>query len=249
MTLQRVFLVPGMMLMSLVGGVIGGALTEPWVGQPVSAAETAAVQPSGVVTARQVNLVDASGALRAILSARDERGMPSLSFFDPDGQARGVVGIENNGRPFLRFLTGDGQRRLLATIENDDALVIVGDENGRTGMFGTAGGSPVLNFGSAGVGRVRLQLNQAGQPNLGLFDAEGRRGATLVLDGREAPIFTLYHQGTARATMGVVQEATVLNMGNADRTRLVMGVLPDGYPSLSFYDDEGQIFEQLPTSR
>ena len=175
--------------------------------------------------------------------------MTSLSFFDGDGQARGVVGVENDGRPFLRFLTRDGQRRLVATLENDDALVIVGDENDRAGMFGTAGGSPILNFGSAGVARIRLQLNRAGQPNFGLFDAEGRRGATVVLDDTEAPLLTFYQRGMARATMGVVQDAAVLNMGTVNQTRLVMGVRPDGHPSLSFYDDQGQIFEQLPLGR
>ena len=249
MAIQRVLLVTGMMVMSLVGGVIGGALTGTWFGQPVSAAEIAAAQSLNVVTTRQINLVDSSGALRAVLSARDERGMPSLSFFDLTGQVRAAVGIEDDGRPFLHFLTADGERRLLAMLENDDAVVIVGDESDRTGMFGTAGGSPVLNFGSGGVVRVRLQLNRAGQPNLGLVDAEGRRGATMVLDETEAPLLTLYQQGRARATMGVVQDTTVLNMGTAGQTRLVMGVLPNGHPSLSFYDDEGQILEQFPLGR
>ena len=249
MMLRRMLPVIGMMLLSLVGGVLGGALTETWVAGRVSAAEVAGVQASEVVTTRQINLVDASGALRAILSARDERGMASLAFYDFEGQVRSVVGLENTGRPFLRFLTSDGRRRLQATLENDDALVIAGDESDRAGMFGTIGGSPVMNFGVAGANRLRLQLNRAGQPNLGLFDAEGRRGATLVLDESEAPLLTLYQQGLPRATLGVVQDATVFNMGNATQTRLVMGVNADGFPSLSFYDDEGQLFEQLPVSR
>ena len=249
MMLRRVLPLIGMMLMSLIGGVLGGALTETWVAGRVSAAEVSGVQASDVVTTRQVNLVDASGALRAILSAQDERGMPSLAFYDFEGQMRSVVGLGNAGRPLLRFLTSDGRRRLLATLENDDAVVIAGDESDRTGMFGTIGGSPVMNFAAAGANRLRLQLNRAGQPNLGLFDAEGRRGAMMVLDGTEAPLLTLYQQGRARATLGVVQDTTVLNMGNATQTRLVMGVNADGFPSLSFYDDGGQIFEQLPVSR
>ena len=249
MAIRRMFLVSGMMFMSLVGGVIGGALTGGWTTRGVLAAEVAGTQPSDVVTTRQVNIVDASGALRAILSARDERGMASLAFYDFDGQARSIVGIENEGRPFLRFLTSDGRRRLLATLENDDALVIAGDESDRAGVFGTNGGSPVMNFRMGGSNRLRLQLNRSGQPNLGLFDAEGRRGATIVLDQTEAPLLTLYQQGHARATLGVVQDMTVFNMGNATETRLVMGVNADGHPSLSFYDETGQIFEQLPVSQ
>ena len=136
MMLRRMLPVIGMMLLSLVGGVLGGALTETWVAGRVSAAEVAGVQASEVVTTRQINLVDASGALRAILSARDERGMASLAFYDFEGQVRSVVGLENTGRPFLRFLTSDGRRRLQATLENDDALVIAGDESDRAGMFG-----------------------------------------------------------------------------------------------------------------
>ncbi len=246
MLLRRVFLVFGMMLMSLVGGALGGALMET---RAVSAAGVAIAQSADVMTARQINLVDAAGDLRAILSARDERGMASLAFYDLDGQVRSVVGIENEGQPFLRFLTGAGERRLLATLENDDALVIVGDESDRRGVFGTARGSPVMNFGAAGVNRVRLELNRTGQPNFGLFDAEGRRGATMVLDEVESPLLTLYQQGRARATLGVVQDMTVFNMANATQTRLVMGVNTDGYPSLSFYDDEGEVLEQLPGAR
>ena len=249
MLFRRVFLVTGMMLMSLAGGVLGGVLTEIRIAKSVVAAEFAGTQGSAVVTARQVNLVDASGALRAVLSARDERGMASLAFYDFEGQVRNVVGVEDDGRPFLRLLTNDGRRRLLATLENDDALVIVGDEADRSAVFGSVGGSPVINFGVGGVKRVRLQLNRTGQPSFGLFDAEGRRGATMVLDETEAPLFTLYKQGHARVTLGVVQQSTVFNMGNATQTRLVMGVRSDGFPSLSFYDEGGQIFEQLPVSR
>ena len=245
MQCQRVGFAIGMLGLSLVGGVLGGFWSERWGASAVAAA----AQSAPVVTARQVNLVDASGVLRAVLSARDERGMASLAFYDSDGQVRGVVGIEPTGRPFLRMLNRVGERRLLATIEGEDALVITGDEAARSGMFGSVAGSPMLAFRAGGLSRVRLQLNRAGQPNFGLFDASGRRGATLVLDDTEAPLFTLYKQNRPRVTLGVVQEATVLNMGNADRTHLVMGVRPDGHPSLSFYDEEGNIFEHLPVSR
>ena len=109
-----------MFLTSLVGGVVGGMLTDTHV-------LVARTQELAAVTTTQLNVVDGDRQLRAVLSGQDEQSMTSLSFYDPGGQgrtrvalgvreqsavlnmsdsaqARLVIGVAQNGRPSISFL-------------------------------------------------------------------------------------------------------------------------------------------------
>ena len=238
MTHPGTLTIGAILLAGIVGGMIGGMVVDTRVG----------AQGREVVTTTQVNVVDSDGQLRAVLSGQDERGMASLTFYDANAQARSIVGVEQGGTPVFRLLTSRGQTRVLALADGEDGIVIVGDEAGRNGMFGSVGGSPVLNLGDAGVTRVRLQLGGGGEPSLGFYNANGQPGAVLLTDDADDPFLMLYEGGQVRVVLGVTDQTAVLNLSGPSQTRLVMGVGPDGFPSLTFLEEDGQIMQQLPAA-
>lgn len=238
MTQPGTLTIGAILLAGIVGGMIGGIVVDTRVG----------AQDQEVVTTTQVNVVDRDGRLRAVLSGQDERGTASLTFYDSNAQARSVVGVEQDGTPSLRLLTSRGQSRVLVLVDGEDGVVIVGDEAGRNGVFGSVGGSPVLNLGDAGVSRVRLQLGEGGEPSLGFYNANGQPGAVLLTDDTDDPFLMLYAGGRARVALGVTDETAVLNLSGPSQTRLVMGVGQDGFPSLTFLEEDGQIIQQLPAA-
>ncbi len=238
MQYQKTFVMAGLVGASMLGGAVGGVLVGG----------TAVAQDARVMTVTQVNLVDSSGQLRAVLSARDEQRMASISFYDEAGQVRGVMGIDENGTPAIRLMNAQGQRRLQAFLENEDVFVIAGDETGQSALFGTVGEAPMLNLSDGQRVRARLQLSPDGAPALGLFDPEGQRSVTMEADTLGSPFITLYEEGQSRTTMGVTQGAAVLNMSDAKRPRLVLGVAENGLASVSFLDENGEVEEVLPTA-
>lgn len=234
---QKMCVTGGMLMASLVGGALGSVLLDARIG----------AQGDDIVTTTQVNIVDASGQLRATLTGRDERGMAALSFYDADGQARGIVGLDGTGSPVLRMLTAAGESRLLAVVQDDDALLIVGDEANRTALVGSVGGGPVVSLGEGRVARARLQLDQSGAPFLALFDTNGQRAASMVVDPSDSSFLTLYERGRARVTLGATQGNSLLNLSDQDRPRLIAGVAADGNPSVTFLDADGGPVALLPT--
>ena len=90
---QRGWMIGAMLGASLVGGAASNVLLTTRL----------AAQGGDVVTASQVNLVDGSGRLTAVLSGSDERGLTALTFYGPDRSARVVLGIESDGTPALRL--------------------------------------------------------------------------------------------------------------------------------------------------
>ena len=172
--------------------------------------------------------------------------MASLSFYDTAGQVRGVIGIDENEMPLVRLFDQAGQSRLQLLVQDGDGLVIVGDENARSGVFGIAGGSPLLSLFDAGRSRARLQVASDGSPSLRLFDGDGRQSIGLAVGASDAPLMTFHDQGHLRAVFGVQEQAAVLNMADAQQVRLVIGVARDGRPSVSFLSENGQLVQELP---
>ena len=172
--------------------------------------------------------------------------MASLSFYDSAGQVRSIVGIDENEIPLVRLLDKAGQSRLNALVQDGDGLVIAGDEDTQSGVFGIAGGSPLLSLLEAGRSRARLQVAPDGSPSLRLFDGDGRQTSGLTVGASEAPLMTLHDQGQLRAAFGVQEQAVVLNMADTQQVRLVIGVARDGRPSVSFLSENGQPIQELP---
>ena len=218
----------------------GGALSSLLFGAPAGA------QGADAVTASQVNLVDGGGVLRGVLSARDEQGQASLAFYDADGRTRARLGVGPQGDPALEFSNPAGEARLAAGVTGEDALLIVGDERQAHGVLGAAAGVPLLSFGAGQQARMQLQMGPDGRPSVVLAGADGQRSAALSMDSEDAPLLTLYHAGRARVTLGVVQEAAVVNLSGPGQSRVVVGVAADGFPSVTLYDDAGEAVGAIP---
>lgn len=238
-------------VMLLAASFCGGALASLLLGGPVGA------QGPQAVTTTQVNLVDAGGSLRGILSAADERGQPSLAFHDADGRVRGRFGVERSGAPAIDLWNAAGERRLSVRVAGDDALLVVGGDEPAQGsrddgdgarrvVFGSAAGTPVLDFAAGRRSRMQLQLGEGGAPSLVLFGRDGSRRAAVTVGGDDTPLMTLYDAGRPRVTLGVVRQAAVLNLSGAAESRLVVGVAGNGRPSVTFVDEAGQVVGELP---
>lgn len=238
-------------VMLLAASFCGGALAALLLGGPVGA------QGPQAVTTTQVNLVDAGGSLRGILSAADERGQPSLAFHDADGRVRGRFGVERSGAPAIDLWNATGERRLSVRVAGDDALLVVGgdepaqgDRDGGSGarrvVFGSAAGTPVLDFAAGRRSRMQLQLGEGGAPSLVLFGRDGSRRAAVTVGGDDTPLMTLYDAGRPRVTLGVVRQAAVLDLSGTAESRLVVGVAGNGRPSVTFVDEAGQVIGELP---
>lgn len=118
------------------------------------------------ILARRFVLMDKDGKARASLVVEDH-GLPSLTFFDSEGQGRSTLALDAKG-PTLVFMDADGRPR--------------------AGLAVGADGSPVLLLrGSDGTDRVMLGVIPEaslapGFAGLLLFDKHGKiRGALDVL--------------------------------------------------------------------
>jgi hypothetical protein len=237
---ERRWMVGAILMASLAGGAVSNALLPTRL----------SAQGGDVVTASQVNIVDAAGQLRAVLSGDDALGLTSLTFYGPDGVTRGTLGMDADGAPGLRFLDASGAVQLAAAVNESDALVTVGDQGARSALFGSLGGTPVVGLSHAGQVRMQLELGPGGQPSLSLqgeptvnlLSEPGQQGISLAVDADGAPFMSLYDAaGAPRILMGSVQGTAVVNLGDGIRPRMVLGVTDQGEGSLGFYDVEGTL--------
>ena len=235
MTRQR-WLAGAMLAASTVGGAVSSALLTA---RP-------AAQGAGVVTAAQVNIVDGAGRLRAILSGDDERGLASLAFYAPDGSFRGLVGIDADGHPVLRFTDPAGATRILATVRQDDGMVTVGDETAHHALVGSQAGTPFLGLSDGRRIPMQLTLGDRGQPRATLFNRRGQPGIGMVVGADDAPFLSVFDSGgSQRLALGTVQGATVVNLSDGVRPRLVLGVAGNGRATVDFYDEAGGLERQV----
>ena len=230
------WLVGAMLAASVIGGALSNVLLTARLG----------AQGAGVVTASQVNIVDGTGRLRAVLAGDDERGLASLAFYGPDGAFRGLVGVDADGHPFLRFTDAAGATRILATVREEDGMVTVGDETARSVLIGSQAGTPFVGLSAQGRIPMQLTLGDQGQPRVNLLNRRGQPGIGMVVGADDAPFLSVFDPGGAqRLTLGTVQGATVVNLGDGAGPRLVLGVADNGRASVAFYDDAGAIEREL----
>ena len=160
-------------------------------------------QPLAAVTTTQVNIVDASNRLRAVLSGQDERSMASLSFYDPDGQVCAIVDLDATACPLFICLAPQETTDLRHRLLGDDGIVMVGSDATRSGALGIVGGVPVLTLDNVGQSRARVQVNQHGSSSLGFFDDHGAQRLVMTVDASSAPFMTLHDEGMTRLALGV----------------------------------------------
>ncbi len=233
--MRQGWLVGAMLAASLIGGAVSNVLLTARLG----------AQGAGVVTASQVNIVDGSGRLRAVLSGDDERGLASLAFYGPDGVFRGLVGVDADGHPVLRFNDPDGATRLLATVR-EEAVVAAGDERARHVLMGSQAGTPFVGLADGRRVPLQLTLGDQGQPRVNLFNRRGRPGIGMVVGADDAPFLSVFDPaGSQRLALGTVQGSTVVNLTDGARPRLVLGVAENGRATVDFYDEAGGIERQV----
>ena len=233
--MRQGWLVGAMLAASLIGGAVSNVLLTARLG----------AQGAGVVTASQVNIVDGSGRLRAVLSGDDERGLASLAFYGPDGVFRGLVGVDADGHPVLRFNDPDGATRLLATVR-EEAVVAAGDERARHVLMGSQAGTPFVGLADGRRVPLQLTLGDQGQPRVNLFNRRGRPGIGMVVGADDAPFLSVFDPtGSQRLALGTVQGSTVVNLTDGARPRLVLGVAENGRATVDFYNEAGGIERQV----
>ena len=232
---EKSLMMGGLLIASLFGGVIANLL-----GGHVEA------QGPSVVTATQLNLVDEHGLLRSTLGTADGVGTPVLTFFDADGRERAVFGIERDGEPVMRLLDLGGQDQLNTRLVGEDAYLVVGDDRQRHVLVSSVAGTPIIGLADGADRRAQLHLGSNGEPSVVLLGQDGQRSAAITVDPTDTPLVTLYDEGRARLTFGVVQGAVVVNFSDGSRTRLVMGVAESGQPSVTFLDENGEVVDQVP---
>jgi hypothetical protein len=136
---------------SALGMLLAHQVAERWR-TPVARAEGS----PGVVSAREIELVDAQGR-RQILMATSGEGSPGIWFFDKDGKVRLSLGVY-----------GD-----------NTAFIVLSDAQGRAvQIFRTMGpeSAPFLVMKAQGRDRIVLGLSGEGQdPFLVHYDAQGRK--------------------------------------------------------------------------
>lgn len=237
---ERRWMVGAMLVMSMAGGAVANALLPARL----------VAQGGDVVTASQVNIVDAAGRLRAVLSGDDALGLTSLTFYGPDGATRGTLGMDAGGAPGLRFMDAGGAVQLAASVSEVEALVTVGDQRARSAVFGSFNGTPVVGLSHAGQARMQFELGPAGQPSVSLqgepsvnlLGQPGQQALSLSVDADGAPFVSLYDAaGAPRILMGAVQGTAVVNLGDGIQPRMVLGVTDQGEGSLGFYDADGEL--------
>jgi hypothetical protein len=140
-------------LSAVLGGVLGGAGMQVFMGGPSAVAQSAPAA-AGIVIAEEFRLVARDGKTRAQLMLWDGH-RPMLLLGDDHCPARVTIGLsEQDGHPTLIFNDQDCRHR--------PSLDLIPD------------GLPELTFrDEADVPRARLHLLKDGSPVLRLFDPQG----------------------------------------------------------------------------
>ena len=232
---ERRLVMGGLLMASLLGGVLANLL----VGH-------VGAQGPSIVTTTQLNLVDASGALRGTLSADGGSGLTGLALTDAQGREVAVFGVQRDGAPAMWLRDAAGRDRVTARLSGEDAYLVVGDDRQRHALLSSVGGTPVVSLADGARRRMQLHLGGDGEPSVVLLGQEGQRGAAVTVDPDDTPLVTLYDAGRPRLTLGVVQQAVVVNFADASQTRLVIGVADNGRPSITFLNENGEVVTELP---
>ena len=135
-----------------------------------------------------------------------------------------------------------------AAVQGSAPVVAITADADRRAILSGLSGDPALTFTDGAQTRAEVGLTAGGLPGLHLIGPAGQRQLSMTVDrdGQQALVTVRDAGGRSRASVGVVQGATVINLSDEARTRVVMGVAPDGRASLSFLDEAGQIVRTLP---
>jgi len=233
--------------LKFIGAMLAAAFLGGGLASVVFSDRVSAQAAPTVVTTQHVNLVNQAGRIRGILSAEDERGVASLTFFDEAGQMRSALTIGRDGAPALQLYDRAQAPRVVITVENNQPAVVVTSETGDRAILSTLTGGPTLSFQDKEKFRAEVGMGRGGAPRFAMFGPTGQPQLGLNITEQGDPIVTLRDDaGRGRASLGVVQGATVINLADQKSARVVLGVAADGNATLSFLDPAGKVTERVP---
>ncbi len=138
-------------IVALVGGIIGGAVTNRMAAAiPAFAADA----PAKSIAAQKIMLVDAGGNVRAVLHL-NQKGLPMLQLFDDGGKLRIGLGFAHDGTVGIDLADRKGVERARLSVNTE--------------------GVPALRLFDAGARpRMLAGVDSQGYSALNFYDAEGK---------------------------------------------------------------------------
>lgn len=111
------------MFLMLSGFLCGAAASRFMKPQPAVAEESE-------ITTEQVQIYDAKGEIRMLLSTDEDDLSPSISLFDANGNPRTIYSLTGSGEPLLSFYDKKGKVRLIFSwMEGDGSEITCYDKN------------------------------------------------------------------------------------------------------------------------
>lgn len=207
-----------LMLLTVVSGIVGGALSD-WLFRGLPA-RAAAPQ---VIEAQEFRLVDSYGKKRAVLQFSEVLAEPELSIYDAAGQGRVSLKVMREG-PYLDMCDAAGKSRAGLWLDWEGPRLGRWDAAGelRTLLRLLPGGSPSLAlYDAAGLQRFGLYMLEDGAPNLCLYDTAGKRRTALRLLTDGSPSVVLWDDAGATGT--TLSNDSLTLHGAAGKTCAVIG--------------------------
>ena len=230
--------------LALAGGVLGGLISNAFIGRRAPATPAA-------VTAKSFVLVDQSGKRRAQLSV-SERQTANLDLYDENGASRAQLGVLPDGTTVFTFSDETGKPSLLlnATSKSGSATLAFFSPDGalRTEL-GMEKGDPKFALNNH-LGRQVMRINvDADQPALALYDQQGVWRTLMTLNQDGTPELGLADQSNKpRMMLGLQPDgrATFVMTSDDSKPLAVFGQMPDGSASLRLMGDDGSVIGKVP---
>ena len=168
-----------MLIVALMAGALGGAASARVWPAPASAFAAQAQQLLTSISAKQFEVMDDQGNMRARLNVSGE-GMAHLGLYDQQGVERAALVVTKEGTSMLALSGDDGKPRLAVHVaaNHGPAAFSLLNPDGTTGaelIMNKDQRSLLLADGKGGA-RVRLQADLAasGEAALTIYDKNGK---------------------------------------------------------------------------
>ncbi len=128
------------------------------------------------VRMKRLEILDAEGNLKVVLSTSKADGVPVLAMVDDDGVVRYSLALNKDGSAAQSFADGKGKARVALAMNADGSgALMFSDSNGKTPLvLASSDKGAGANFSDAeGEVRASLGVDADGTPNLRWYDEDG----------------------------------------------------------------------------
>jgi hypothetical protein len=169
-----------MLIAALMAGALGGAAsTRLWPGPASAFAAQQAQQLLTSISAKQFEVMDDQGNMRAKLNVSGE-GMAHLGLYDQQGVERAALVVTREGSSMLALSGDDGKPRLAASVAIHDGpaefALLNPDSTTAAGLTVNKNRRSLMLANDKGDARMRLQsdLGPNGESALTIYDSNGK---------------------------------------------------------------------------